>query len=127
MIPFGGATHVLAEEKFVPNAAAALEAASVDLAHLFVFNGPNGTKSFEYEGRKLVSWSAILDHGKVPWMRIDDEKEAKSKIALRVSTSRSGGVPKIAQLSHYSAIAHIFQWCESFESRAFEACSVVCC
>lgn len=120
MVPFGGATHVIAEEKFVANAAAALEAGGLDISRLFVFNGPQGAKTYEHEGKQLVTWSALLDHGEVPWMKLDDEEAARSKIALRVSTSRSGGVPKIAQLSHYSAIAHIFQWCESFKSRAFE-------
>ena len=45
-----------------------------------------------------------LTHGSSDWMRIDDEKTAKSTIACMFSTSGTTGLPKVSQISHYSLV-----------------------
>lgn len=121
VVPFGGATHVLAEETVLSRASAALEAGGLDASKIIVFNRPDESRTHDYDGKQLATWSSLLDHGDLPWTRIDDMDTAKSSIAMHLCTSRTGGgTPKVAQLSHYSAIAHIFQWCQSFKSHSFE-------
>jgi acyl-CoA synthetase (AMP-forming)/AMP-acid ligase II len=119
-VHLAGATHFLVEPAFLPHAEAALRASSGDPSRIFVFTGPDSAETYEYAGRQLTSWSALLRHGTLDWEAISDPDTAHKSVAMRFTTSEATGAPKIAQLSHYAAVAHIYQWCRSFKTHAFQ-------
>lgn len=120
-VPLAGVTHFLVDPAFVPHAVAAVEACyGGDLSRIFVFSGPGAPATYTDPGNELTSWSSLLGHGKADWQRITDLKMAQDTIAMRLSTGGTSGAPKMAQLSHYAAIAHIYQWTHSWKTHAFE-------
>lgn len=124
-VAVAGVTHFLVDPELVSEAVAAVEASySGDLSRIFVFNGPNVADTHEFEHlsqvRTLKTWASLLKHGSAYWKEINDLEEAKSSIAMHFGTGGTTGMRKVAQLSHYAAIAHIHQWCCSFKTHAFE-------
>lgn len=116
-----GATHYLVDPEFVAEAVAAVKAFNGgDLSRILVFDEPEAPESFNFSGQSFASWSALLKHGTADWEPIDDAEIAKNNIVMRLATSGTTGTSKVAQISHYAAIAHTHQWCTSFKDSDIE-------
>ncbi len=119
-IEVAGATFFVVEPSFLNHAIAAVEGSSKDLSHILVMNGKGAERGFATEKSFFATWNSLLQHGEANWERMNDFETTKKSIAMRLNTGGTSGAPKVAQISHFAAIAHISQWVHSFGTHAFD-------
>lgn len=91
---------VLVEPDLLPKMLLAGEEVGLSKSKIFLF----GSEPPDLESG-YPSWSSLLTHGEENWIAFNDEHKSKSTIAALLSTSGTTGIPKAAELSHYSFVA----------------------
>lgn len=84
-------------------------------SNVFVFNSKPLETEIEFR-----SWEELLQHGEDDWITFNDENKARSTTAALLTTSGTSGLPKAAELSHYSFVAQGAMLCD-LKEKPYEA------
>ncbi|KAG9237504.1 hypothetical protein BJ875DRAFT_395094 [Amylocarpus encephaloides] len=95
-----GVSLVLTEPDLLHNVLVAAKVNAIPESKILGFSSSGQPCSTE-----LDSWRSLLQHGEIDWETFDDEERAKGTIVALMSTSGTTGMPKAAEISHYSQVA----------------------
>lgn len=91
---------VVVEPDLLWNILLTIDKVGLPRSNVFIFN----SKPLETE-TEFRSWKKLLEHGEEDWTTFNDENKARATTAALLTTSGTTGLPKAAELSHYSFVA----------------------
>ena len=91
---------LITEPEMVQNIVAAAKQCEIPETNILIF---------DVMGQKVPpgfsSWTRLLEHGEVDWVKFDSETQSKATTAARLFSSGTTGLPKAAIQTHYNFIA----------------------
>lgn len=113
---------IIAQEEHLANIIDAARQCGIPDHYIFVLSLAD---ELQHDPVPYQSWKVLLHFGEHDWIRIEDEKEQESTIAVLSSTSGTTGLPKAAQISHRYLVTQSTMIQEQKRGSPHEVCQIL--